>query len=128
MILTFHSDTSYLSEAHSRSCTGGYFYLGDGTTDHSPPTNKPNGAILVHSTIMRMVVASATEAEVGTLFYNAQKACPLRNTLKFLGHKQPPTPIQTDDEVADGIIINDRVKQRRSKAIDMRFYWVRDRV
>ena len=37
------------------------------------------------------------------------------------------TPIQTDNSCAEGIV-NDTVKQRRSKAIDMRFYWVRDRV
>jgi hypothetical protein len=76
---------------------------------------------------MRVVVSSATEAEMGALFYNAKDAAWLRTTLKDLGHPQPPTPIQTDNACAAGII-NDTVKQRRSKAIDMRFYWVRDRV
>ena len=33
----------------------------------------------------------------------------------------------TDNSTADGIM-NVTVKQRRSKAIDMRFYWLRDRV
>jgi hypothetical protein len=33
----------------------------------------------------------------------------------------------TDNECARGIA-NDTVKQKRSKAIDMRFYWIRDRV
>ncbi len=44
-----------------------------------------------------------------------------------LGHPQPHTPITTDNEVANGLA-NDTVKQHRSNAIDMRFYWVRDRV
>ena len=44
-----------------------------------------------------------------------------------MGHPQPPTPIQADNACAVGIA-NDTVKQKRSKAIDMRFYWVRDRV
>jgi hypothetical protein len=76
---------------------------------------------------MRMVLASATEAEVGALFYNAQEATSERTSLIFMGWPQPATPIQTDNSCAEGII-NDTVKQRRSKAIDMRFYWVRDRV
>jgi hypothetical protein len=125
MILMVHINTSYLSEPQARSHAGGYFYLRDGTTDHSP-TNKPNGAILVHSTIMKMAVASTTEAEVGAIFYNAQEASTLCNTLHFLDHPQLATPIQTDSKVADGIISNDCIKQRRSKAIDMCFYWVRD--
>jgi hypothetical protein len=88
---------------------------------------KPNGAIHVPSIIMSNVMSSATEAEVGALFHNAQEACPIRTTLDFLGHPQPPTPIRTDNACADGII-NETVKAKRSKAMDMRFYWVRDRV
>jgi hypothetical protein len=45
-----------------------------------------------------------------------------------MGHPQPATaPIATDNSTATGIA-NDTVKQKRSKAIDMRFYWIRDRV
>jgi hypothetical protein len=44
-----------------------------------------------------------------------------------MAHLQPPTPIQTNNSCAAGIA-NGTVKQRRSKAIDMRFYWVCDRV
>jgi hypothetical protein len=44
-----------------------------------------------------------------------------------LGHPQPPTPIQTDNSTAAGIA-TDSVKQKRSKAMDMQFYWIRDRV
>ena len=51
----------------------------------------------------------------------------MRITLEELGYPQPPTPLQTDNSTASGIV-NDTVKQRRSKAIDMRFYWIRDRV
>ncbi len=125
MILKVHSDASYLSERKARSRAGGFFYLG--SHDDPIPITKPNGAVHILSSIMRQVLASALESEIGGIFYNAQECVPMRHTLEALGHPQPPTPIQTDNEVADGII-NDRVKQRRSKAIDMRFYWVRDRV
>jgi hypothetical protein len=133
MVLHVHSDASYLSEAHARSRAGGYFFLSDQPTDPNVaplPTSIPpplNGPVHVPSSIMRVVLSSATEAEMGALFYNAKDAAWLRTTLQELGHPQPPTPIQTDNACAAGII-NDTVKQRRSKAIDMRFYWVRDRV
>jgi hypothetical protein len=76
---------------------------------------------------MRQVLASATEAETGAVFYGCQDAVPLRQTCIELGHPQPPTPIQVDNACAVGIL-NDTVKQRRSKAMDMRFYWVKDRI
>ena len=49
----------------------------------------------------------------------------MSTTLEELGHPQPPTPIKTDNTTANGII-NGTVKQQRSKAIDMRFYWLKD--
>ena len=86
-----------------------------------------NGAVFVLSNIMKNVMASAAEAELGALFFNAREAIPIRNTLREMGHPQPATPITTDNACAAGIA-NDTVKQKRSKAIDMRFYWIRDRV
>ena len=125
MILHIDSDASYLSEPHARSRAGGFHYL----SSHPKPNTKPplNGAFHIVSNIMRNVMASATEAEVGALFFNAQTGAMFRTTLEEMGYPQPPTPIKTDNAAAEGII-NDKVKQRRSKAIDMRFYWVRDRV
>ena len=116
MILTVHSDASYLSESKARSRAGGYYYLG--SRNDPDPIIKPNGAVHILSSIMRMVLASATESEFAALFYNAQECCPMRHTLQALGHPQPPTPITTDNEVANGLA-NDTVKQRCSKAIDM---------
>ena len=43
-----------------------------------------------------------------------------------MGHKQPPTPIQTDNAMADAVI-NGKVQPKRTKAMDMRFHWLRDR-
>ena len=44
-----------------------------------------------------------------------------------MGHVQPPIPAVTDNATGDGFV-NDKIFQRRSRAIDVRFYWVRDRV
>lgn len=125
MILHIHSDASYLSESKARSRAGGIFFL---TSTPKPGLTPPfNGAIHITSVIMKNVLASAAEAELAALFYNAQDACTIQQTLADLGHVQPPTPLQTDNNCANGII-NGTVKQKRSKAIDMRFYWLCDRV
>ena len=77
---------------------------------------------------MRNVMASAAEAETGGLFVNGQAGQPIIITLEEMGHKQPgPTPICTDNTTADGIA-NETVKAKRTKAMDMRFYWIIDRV
>ena len=44
-----------------------------------------------------------------------------------MGHSQPPTPAVMDSATGDGFF-NDNIPQRRSRAIDMCFYWVIDRV
>jgi hypothetical protein len=94
--------------------------------------NKPhlapiNGAIHITSQIMKNVLLSVAEAEIAACFHNAQEALTFRTTLETLGHKQPPTPILTDTSTAQGILTN-TVKQKRSKAIDMRYYWLRDQI
>ena len=132
MYLHIHSDASYLSESKARSRAGGIFFLSSRPSDPTKtpePTAMPppfNGAIHIVISIMKAVLASATEAELGALFYNAKDGVMLRTTLAEMGHPQATTPIQTDNACAAGIV-NNTVKQRRSKAIDMRFYWIKDR-
>jgi hypothetical protein len=77
--------------------------------------------------IMRNALASATDAELAALFHNARHGVPLRTTLIEMGHPQGPTPIQTDN-ACTAEIVNEAAKQRRSKAIDRHFYWIRDRI
>ena len=71
-------------------------------------------------------MSSAAEAEVGALYINAREAVPARRTLEEMGHKQPPTPIQTDNSAAHAVVTTN-VAPRRLKAMDMRFWWLRDR-
>ena len=86
-----------------------------------------NGAIYVLSAILNNVMASASEAKLGALFLNTSEAATIRTTLIELGHPQPPTPIITNNKCASGIA-NNTVKQKRSKAIDMRFFWIVDTI
>ena len=51
-----------------------------------------------------------------------------RFPMKFLmGHPQPPTPIQTDNSTANGVV-NNIIQPKQMKAMDMRFHWLRDRM
>jgi hypothetical protein len=132
MILWVESDASYLSESKARSRFAGFHNLSSCPNPDRPPKpdNLPpalNGAINVPSKILRKIVSSASKGELAGLFYNGKEAVPKRITLDELGHSQPPTPMITDNQVACGIA-NDSVKQKRSKAMDMRFYWIRDRI
>ena len=118
-----HTDASYLNERQARSRTGSHHYL-----DNKPP--KPeinNGAVLNQAGILRMVVSSAAEAEIGGLFVGTKQGVIIRQTLEDMGWPQDATPVTVDNTTAAGII-NDDIKQQRSRAIDMRFYWVKDRV
>ena len=67
------------------------------------------------------------ETEVAATFYNTKEALPFKATLAEMGQPQPPTPMEFDNETAIGFL-KSRMKQKRIKAIDMRLYWVRDRV
>ena len=96
----------------------------DFTQVRTPPRN---GAISVPCKIIKTVLSSAAEAELAALFINGQEAIPERITLEELGHPQGPTPVVTDNATAAGIA-NEDIRQKRSKAMDMRFFWIRDRV
>ena len=121
MILKAHSDASYLSETKSRSRAGGILYL---TTTNGSMTN---GAVQVFSGIIPTVVTAASEAEYAGCFLTGQECVALRHTLEFLGHPQPATVIVTDNEVGRALA-HRACKQKRSKAIDMRYHWIRDQV
>jgi hypothetical protein len=121
MILAIHSDALYLSEPKARSRAGGHFFLYDNDKD---PTN--NGAVLNVSKVIKAVMSSAAEAELGALFINAKIAVPMRKTLEELGHPQPQTPVQTDNSTAYGVI-NNKIQPKATKAMDMRFNWLKDR-
>jgi Reverse transcriptase (RNA-dependent DNA polymerase) len=133
MILHLESDASYLCGKNATSRYAGYFYMSSKpkTPGEAPSPDEPeppmNGAVQVISQMLRVVVSSAAEAELAGIFHNCKEACALRTMLEEMGHPQPPTMVVTDNSTAAGIA-NDSVKQKQSKAMDMRFYWVRDRV
>jgi hypothetical protein len=82
---------------------------------------------LIASKVLKHVMSSAAEAEIGAVFINAKEGAVLRTTLEELGHKQTPTPMETDNTTVTGYS-NGTIKQKQTKAMDMRFYWIKDRV
>ena len=121
MVLNVHSDASYLTEPKARSRVGGHFFMSE---DNDNPQN--NGAVLNIANIIKHVMSSAAEAEIGALFITSRQAIPARRLLEEMGHKQPPTPIQTDNTTALGFVTKN-LNPKATKSTDMRYWWMRDR-
>lgn len=122
MILYCQSDCSFLTRSEGRSVAGGIEYLGN----TGEPTHI-NGAVHTFSSIIPVVVASIAEGEYGAAYMTGQHATGSRQVLHFLGYPQPPTLIMGDNDCAVGLA-NNTLKIKRSKSIDMRFHWLRDRI
>ncbi len=120
MVLAVHSDPSYLSEPKACIRAGGHFFL---LSDTIIPPN--NGSVLNTAHIIKNVMSSATEAELAGLYIMARIVVYIRIILEELGHKQPPTPLQTDNAMGD-TVINGKVQPKQTKAMDMRFHWLRN--
>jgi hypothetical protein len=71
-------------------------------------------------------MSSATEAGLAGLYIMAREAVYIRIILEEMGHKQPPTPLQTNNSMPEAVT-NGKVQPKRTKAMDMRFHWLRDR-
>jgi len=101
MKLSIHSDTSYLSEPKARSRAGGHMFMAG--LEEIPIDN---GAVLNISQIIKAVMSSAAEAELGALFIIAKTAVSMQQTLKEMGHPQPRTLIQTNNSTAHALLTN----------------------
>ncbi len=125
MIMNIHSDTSYLLEtgAQSRACR--HFFMGWMPQNGEPI--KTISAFYVNAIILKFVVASEAEAELGSLFHNCQDGIIFRKTLADMGHLQPKTLVHCDNATAVGIA-NNTFKQQQSQSMEMRFFWVGDKV
>ena len=80
-----------------------------------------NGTVHTVAQIIKAVMSSAAEAELGALYINCREAIPAHHVLEEMGHPQPPTPMQTDNSTALGVVTN-KIQPKRTKAMDMRFF------
>ena len=74
-------------------------------------------------------MASAAEEEIASLFLNARLTIPLRTALIKMGHPQPATKINTDKNTdngfVNGTVKQNKTKQKKTKAVEMRFDWLK---
>ena len=82
MILATYSDAGYPNVTNTRSRAGGHFFLSN--NDVHPAKN---GAILTIAQIIKNVMSSAAEAELGELYIVAREAVYIRSILAEMGHK-----------------------------------------
>ena len=72
---------------------------------------------------MTNVMGLADGAKIGSTNINGQETVTNRTLLLELGHTEPATHIPVENSTTGGFT-NDTIKQKRSKSINMRFYWI----
>jgi hypothetical protein len=125
MVMNIHLDASYLSEAKACSQTCDHFFMGWMPKDGDPI--KINGVFDISANTLRFVVASAAEAELGALYHNSQTGIVFCQMLEAMGHKQHKTPVHCNNATAVSIA-NNTVKGQRLRSMEMRFFWISDKV
>ncbi len=94
---------------------------------HPSPTTH-NAPLHAFCQRIPVVVASVAEAEYAAAFGGGQVLPELSLTLANLGHpQQSPPPLFVDNECAIGLATSS-VRPKKSKLIDMRLDWVKERV
>jgi len=80
----------------------------------------------VQYSTLKNVVGFAAESECGECYHNTTTAIPMRVALEELDHPQPKTPLKINNARAAGFA-NKSMRQKISKAWDMRYNWLRNR-
>ena len=76
MILAAHSDAGFNNESKARSRAGAHIFLSE-----NDPTPEWNGPILTIAQIIKFVMFSAAESELGALYITAKEMVPISQTL-----------------------------------------------
>ena len=118
MILSAHSDATYLNVSRARSCADAHIMLYENTPVHSL-----NGPVLTIDQIIKDVMSSAAEAKISGLFICAKSMIPLINTLVEMGWPRPPSPVQCNNSTATGVTNKTMVK-KMLKSMDIRLWWI----
>ena len=72
-------------------------------------------------------MASSSKVEVVGLFHNGKTDVPLHITINEISLPQLPTTIETGNSAAE-VIVTTNVIQTGFKSMDIRLYWLKDRV
>ena len=85
-----------------------------------------NSSLLILDQIIKFVMSSDSEAELGAIFITAQEMVATRNTMEEMKCTQPKSPIQTDTSAAAGVV-NNTIAPRKLKTMDRGLHWFRFR-
>ena len=118
MILCAHSDYGFHNKSKGRSRAGAHIFLSE-----DRPMPKWNGPVLTLASIIKLVMSSAHEAELGALFITAKEMVPMSQTLEEVGWPQPTSPIQTDNS-ATVRVVNNIIAPRKVKAMEWHLHWI----
>ena len=102
IILNIHLDTSYLSYKSAKSRASGYFFLGSVPKDGK--TIILNVENFTLCTILKFLVLSAAEANVGALFMNPKEGHTILLTLAEIFHPQSQTPVYCHNATVEVIV------------------------
>ena len=80
--------------------------------------------VLTLAKIIKFVMSSASEVELGAILITAQEMVAMRQTLQEMKWPQPKFPIQTDNSAAAGMV-NNTIVPRKLKTMDRRLHWLR---
>ena len=119
MILCANANAGFHNESKGCSQAGAHILI-----SKNNPFPKHNGPILSISQIMKFVMSSAAEVELGTLYTTAKEMPPLSQTLIKMGWPQPCTPIQTSNSTVVGIT-NITIVPQKTKSMDLHLWWLR---
>ena len=108
-------DSDYAKDVDGRRSTSGY------------ATILAGGVITYSSKLQRTVALSSAEAEYMGLAHGTQEVLFLRELVKEIGLSQDKTVIHVDNQAAQQMAMNP-VHHQRTKHIDVRYHFVRERV
>ena len=121
MVLCAHSDAGFHNESKGRSRAGAHIFLSE--NDAMP---RWNGPVLTLAKIIKFVMSSVSEAELGAMFIATQEMVEMRQTLQEMKWPQPKSPLQTDNSAAAGVA-NNTIVQKNLKTMDRHLHWLRCR-
>ena len=105
MVLLVDSDAAYITMLEAWSFYARNFYLSDRPSPEPvKPSPKRNGPIHTECKKIHNVVSSAAEAETCGTFNNGKVAINIWPVLIALDHKQPATPLNTDNSDTEGFV------------------------
>lgn len=114
-VLRCYVDASYGVHADAKSQTGMLVTLG-------------GGPVMVKSTKQKIVTKSSTEAELVALSDSASVVIWARDFLVGIGEKVGPAVVYQDNQSTMALIEKGSGASDRSRHINIRYFWVKDRV